>query len=139
MSNRRKTWQINFFRRHPDDDQDEACPARDFLDGLPSKAAAEIHAVLAAVADAPPPSFSGGGKWEAMRGDMAGFYEVRTQAAGQNIRLFCVLDRGDATLPGPSIVCIDGLTKPPRTAANAKDYKRIRKLGDEFAARRSVL
>jgi len=26
---------------------------------------------------APPPRFSGGGKWEAMHGDMAGYYEVR--------------------------------------------------------------
>jgi hypothetical protein len=39
----------------------------------------EIQAVLEAVAAAPPPSFSGGGKWEAMHEDMAGFYEVRVQ------------------------------------------------------------
>ena len=42
----------------------------DFLDGLPDKVAAEIQAVLEAVAAAPPPSFSGGRKWEAMRDDM---------------------------------------------------------------------
>lgn len=59
-----------------------AVPALEFLDGLPSKVAAEIHAVLDAVAAAPPPSFSGGGKWEAMHGDMAGYYEVRVQGAG---------------------------------------------------------
>jgi len=29
-------------------------------------------AVLSAVADAPPPAFSGGGKWEAMHDEMAG-------------------------------------------------------------------
>ena len=43
------------------------------LHSLPAKAEAEIVAVLRAVADAPPPSFSGGGKREAMHDDMAGF------------------------------------------------------------------
>ena len=56
-------------------------PAIDFLDGLPAKAVAEIQAVLDAVAEAPPPAFSGGGKWEAMHDEMAGFYEVRVPAA----------------------------------------------------------
>jgi len=32
--------------------------------------------VLEAVTTAPPPSFSGGGKWEAMHDDMAGYFEV---------------------------------------------------------------
>ena len=41
----------------------------------------------------PPPSFSGGGKWEAMHDDMAGYFEVRVQGGGMNHRLFCVLER----------------------------------------------
>jgi Txe/YoeB family toxin of Txe-Axe toxin-antitoxin module len=57
------------------------------------KVAAEMQAVLEAVADAPPPSFSGGGKWEAMHGEMAGIYEIRVQGAGMNHRLFCSLER----------------------------------------------
>jgi hypothetical protein len=52
----------------------------EFLDSIPAKVAAEIHAVLDAVA-APPPSFSGGGKWEAMHDDMAGYFDVRVQGA----------------------------------------------------------
>jgi hypothetical protein len=70
-------WLIHFFQRHKDDDSARSVPTIDFLDRLPDKVAAEIQAVLEAVAAAPPPSFSGGGKWEAMHEDMAGLYEVR--------------------------------------------------------------
>ena len=111
-------WRIHFFQRHTDDDADRAVPSIEFLDGLPAKVAAEIHAVLDAVAEAPPPSFSGGGKWEAMHDDMAGYYEVRVQGGGKNHRLFCVLERDADDLGGSSIVCLGGLSKPPRTAAN---------------------
>ena len=86
-------WLIHFFQRHRDDDQTEAVPTVHFLDSLPDKVAAEIQAVLEAVAAAPPPSFSGGGKWEAMHDDMAGLYEVRVQSSGANHRLFCTLER----------------------------------------------
>ena len=65
----------------------------EFLDSIPGTVAAEIHAVLDAVAAAPPPSFSGGGKWEAMHDEMAGYFEVRVQGGGLNHRLFCVLGR----------------------------------------------
>jgi len=134
----RDPWKIHFFRRHSDDDASRTTPALDFFDSIPVKVAAEIHAVLDAVAGAPPPSFSGGGKWEAMHGDMAGLYEIRVQGGGKNHRLFCILDRGD-DLGGPSIVCIDGLSKPPRQAASARDYKRVRRFADEFQQRRIVL
>ena len=66
-------WRIHFFRRHRDDDHGESVPTVEFLDALPVAARAEVIAVLEAVAAAPPPAFSGGGKWEAMHGDMAGF------------------------------------------------------------------
>ena len=61
-----------------------------------------------------------------MRGDMAGFYEIRVQGSGMNHRLFCLLDRPGADLGGPSIVCLGGLSKPPRSAAERRDYKRIK-------------
>ena len=111
-------WLIHFFQRHVDDAADRAVPSIDFLDGLSIKVAAEIHAVLDAVAKAPPPSFSGGGKWEAMHGDMAGFFEVRVQGGGKNHRLFCLLERDADDLGGSSIVCLGGLSKPLRTAAS---------------------
>jgi hypothetical protein len=128
-----------FLQRHVDDDAARAVPSIDFLDRLPDKVAAEIHAVLDAVAEAPPPSFSGGGKWEAMHDDMAGFYEVRVQGAGKNHRLFCVLERDAGDLGGSSIVCLGGLSKPRRTAANPRDYRAIKRYGAEFQKRRTVL
>jgi len=74
-------WLIHFFQRHQAEDAAETVPVADLLDSLPVKARAEIIAVLEAVAQAPPPAFSGGGKWEVMHDDMAGFYEVRVRGA----------------------------------------------------------
>jgi hypothetical protein len=134
-----KPWRIHFFQRDKADDAEQAVPAIEFLDSIPAKVAAEIHAVLDAVAAAPPPSFSGGGKWEAMHDDMAGYFEVRVQGGGMNHRLFCVLERDAKDLGGSSIVCIDGLSKPPRTAAHPRDYRRVKRYGAEFQKRRTVL
>jgi hypothetical protein len=44
---------------------------------MPVKVRATMRAVLVAVAEAPPHRFAGGGCWEAMKGDMAGWFEVR--------------------------------------------------------------
>jgi hypothetical protein len=132
-------WRIHFFQRDLEDDPRRGVPAVEFLDAVPTKIAAEFHAVLDAVAAAPPPSFSGGGKWEAMHDDMAGYYEIRVQGAGMNHRLFCILEREAEDLGGSSIVCIGGLSKPPRTAAHPRDYKRIKRYGDEFRKRRTVV
>jgi hypothetical protein len=135
----RVPWQIHFFQRAAIDDSGQMVPAIEFLEAIPEKLAAEVHAVLDAVAAAPPPSFSGGGKWEAMHGDMAGFFEVRVQGGGANHRLFCILEREAEDLGGSCIVCIDGLSKPRRTAANPSDYKRVRRYRNEFTRRRTVL
>lgn len=98
-----------------------------------------MDAVLDAVAEAPPPAFSGGGKWEAMHDDMAGYYEVRVSGGGKNHRLFCLLERNADDLGGPSLICIGGFSKPKRQAAKPKAYEAIRALGDEFKTRRTVL
>lgn len=128
-------WLIHFFREATSDD----VPTLDFLEEMTTKVAAEINAVLDAVAAAPPPSFAGGGKWEAMHGEMAGLYEVRVQGAGMNHRLFCLLVRDADDLGGSSIVCLGGLSKPKREAAKSKDYKRILAYRADFEANRSVL
>ena len=115
---RAEPWRIHFFQRHPADD-----PKR----------------------SVPPPAFSGGGKWEAMHGVMAGFYEGRTSggdASGRqmNHRLVCLLVRdAEEELGGPSIVAIGGFSKPPRSAAKASDYATIRRYAAEFRRRRTVL
>ena len=72
---------------------DESVPTDDFLDDCPVKVRAQLLAVLDAVAEAPPPRFSGGGRWEAMHGDMGGYYEVRSQGPKrEQFRLFCILE-----------------------------------------------
>jgi Txe/YoeB family toxin of Txe-Axe toxin-antitoxin module len=134
----RELWLIHFFQRHGDDDRARSTPTIEFLETLPDKIAAEIQAVLEAVAAAPPPSFSGGGKWEAMHDDMAGIYEVRVQGSGANHRLFCLLERNGHDLGGPAVICLGGLSKPVRSAASPRDYSRIRQYADEFRKRRTV-
>jgi len=64
---------------------DGSIPAGDFLASCPTKVAANIFAVLEAVRTAPPPAFSGGGKWEAMHGTMAGYYEIRGTGPGRRV------------------------------------------------------
>jgi hypothetical protein len=71
-------------------------PGADFLDGCSAKVRGTILAVLDAVAAAPPPAFSGGGKWEAMHGAMGGYYEIRVTGPGrEQFRLFCMLENAD--------------------------------------------
>ncbi len=57
-------WLIHFF-----ESTDGSVPAIQFLDAVPTAVVAEFEAILDAVAEAPPPAFSGGGKWEVMHGE----------------------------------------------------------------------
>src|ERR1017187_1337672 len=85
-------WDVIFYETQSGD-----VPAADFLDGCPARVRGTILAVLDAVAAAPPPSFSGGGKWEAMHGSMGGYYEIRLTGPGrEQFRLFCILENADA-------------------------------------------
>jgi hypothetical protein len=69
---------------------DGTVPADVFLDSCPDRVEATILAALEAVREAPPPQFSGGGKWEAMHGTMGGYYEIRVTGPGRaQYRLFC--------------------------------------------------
>jgi hypothetical protein len=121
-------------------------PARDFLESCPEKVQAQFLAVVKAVAGAPPPAFAGGGYWEAMHGDMAGFYEVRIDGRSrEHYRLFCILESKGAEaelgLGAPAIVLISGKQKRFRTKLSAADYESVRQLGHEYRSRkpRSVL
>jgi hypothetical protein len=113
-------------------------PALDFLDACPGKIDAEFAAVLDAVAAAPPPQFSGGGKWEAMHGAMGGWHEIRLTGPGrEQFRLFCLLENGTSQelarrgLRRPAIAVIAGMRKPWRTTFSERDLQRIRALGDD--------
>jgi hypothetical protein len=135
-------WDVKVFQRHPDDDPNEICPAEEFLDACPDSVAADLIAIVDAVAASPPPQFTGGGMWEAMRGQMRGFYEARTRGPDRRLyRLFCILEREAPGLEQPSIIVIAGLSKPHNTAFGDADYERIRRLGEEYRHRvpRSVV
>lgn len=132
-------WLIHFFQRHKTDDARQKVPARDFLESCPTKVQAVMMAVLDAVAAAPPPAFSGGGKWEAMHGKMSGFYEVRVNGPNRHhYRLFCLLERNGAEvgLGGPSIIIITGLEKSFMTKISDADYGAVLDLAVEFRSRR---
>jgi hypothetical protein len=141
---RSEPWRIHFFQRHSADDPDRSVPTLGFFDTVSPTVAAAFQAILEAVAIAPPPAFSGGGKWEAMHGEMAGFYEAPTSggdASGRqmNHRLLCLLVRDMEELGGPSIVALGGFSKPVRSPANRRDYEKIRRYAAEFREHRTVL
>ena len=116
-------------------------PGADFLDGCPAKIRGTILAVLDAVAAAPPPAFSGGGKWEAMHGDMGGYYEIRVTGPGrEQFRLFCMLENAEKRtltargLRGPAIAVITGMRKKTGTVFSERDYANVRRLGNKHIA-----
>jgi hypothetical protein len=130
----REPWAVIYYMA-----PDGSVPALKFLDGCPGKIDAEFTAVLDAVAAAPPPQFSGGGKWEAMHGSMSGWYEIRLTGPGrEQLRLFCLLENAAAEelrrrgLPRAAIAVITGMRKPWRTVFSERDYKSVRDLGDEY-------
>ena len=127
---------VVYFKRHHADDSSEAVPGQEFLAGCPTKVRATMRAVLVAVAAAPPKRYSGGGYWEAMKGDMTGWFEVRVDGPKRHhYRLFCRLDYEAEDATKPLLVVITGLDKPFRTELSDSDYAGVRQLGDEYLSR----
>ena len=129
-------WDILYF-----EDSDRSVPAIEFLNNCPTRVAANLLAVLDAVAEAPPPQYSGGGKWEAMHGSMSGYFEVRAGGPGrEQFRLFCILENADPAellergITQPAIAVITGLRKPWLTTFSERDYRAVRMLGDDHKA-----
>ena len=127
-------WDVVFYRA-----ADGTFPVDDFLDSCPTSVRARLFAILDAVAEAPPPQFSGGGHWEAMHGAMGGYFEIRAQGPKrEQFRLFCVLENAESSelkrrgLPGPALAVITGLRKPWMTTFSANDYAGVRLLGDDY-------
>jgi hypothetical protein len=130
---------VVYFRRHRDDDPAETIPGRAFLQSCPASVRAKFVAVLLAVAGAPPHRFAGGGYWEAMHGDMAGWFEVRvdgTKPRGgkgrHHYRLYCLLDFDAKDMDKPLLVVVTGKDKPLRTILSDADYAAVRRLGQEY-------
>jgi len=126
-------WDIIYYKT-----PDGIAPALEFLDQCPGSLDAQFTAVLDSVAAAPPPQFSGGGKWEAMHGTMGGFYEIRLSGPRrEQFRLYCLLENGTMEelakrgLQRPAIAVITGMRKPWRTTFSEGDYRRVRELGTE--------
>lgn len=119
---------------------DGRVPVDDFLGACPGKVEATILAVLEAVRRAPPPAFSGGGKWEAMHGTMGGYYEIRVTGPGRRqYRLFCLLENGtpaelaERGFAEPQIVVINGMDKPSGRVFADADYRRnVRRLAGDY-------
>lgn len=136
-------WSVHYFRQHLKGHRAAVSPAQEFLRTCPTEVRAHLVAVIKAVADAPPPRFSGGLQWRAMHGDMKGWYEARDRHGPFLYRLFCLLERkgADLGLGGPSIVLISGMRKANETAFSKADYAQVRALGDEYRSRtpRSVI
>jgi hypothetical protein len=131
-----EAWDVVYYRQ-----ADGQTPAIDFLDGCPVKLQARFDAVLDDVAAAPPPRYSGGGRWESMHGDMGDFYEVRLGGPNrEQFRLFCILDNGspqqlgERGLTRPAIAVIAGIRKAFMTVFDARDYAAVRRLGDDYRA-----
>lgn len=130
------TWDIVYYRQ-----ADGRVPVDEFLTRCPVKVRARLLAVLDDVAEAPPPQFSGGGRWEAMHGTMRGYYEVRVQGPSrEQFRIFCILENDEPGelrrrgLEGPAIAVITGLRKPWMTRFSEADYRRVRRLAAEYLA-----
>jgi hypothetical protein len=132
---------IVYFQRHKSDDPTMSAPGRAELRSWPGSVRAKVSAVAAAVAAAPPNRFSGGGYWEAMHGEMTGWYEIRVDGPGrEHFRLFCQLDYDALTKDGapvdkPYLVIIDGRRKAFRTTLSESEYAKVRALGIEYRSR----
>jgi len=92
------------------------------------------------VRTAPPPAFSGGGKWEAMHGAMRGYYEIRgIGPARTHYRLYCILDNGspeelaERGFDSPQIAVINGMAKANATLFFDREYeRRVRGPGEDY-------
>jgi hypothetical protein len=99
---------------------------------VPDAVEAEIMATIDAVAEGPPPQFRGGLRYQAMHGDMTGWFEVRTKHRKRLYRLFCLQDRKAPGLPRPAFVLITGGDKANESAFSKAFYTKVRALGEEY-------
>lgn len=114
-------------------------PPRDFLNSCPTQVAAKVRRRLEAISKAPPWKFGGGGYWEAMHGDMIGWFELRVDGPGrEHYRFFCLLDHFAPGLNQPLLVVIAGVRKPFRSVISPLVYRDIRQWGEEYLVERAV-
>ena len=124
-------WEPQLFKR-TDPETDPLVPALAWLESVPDEVAAEVMATIDAVAQGPPPQFRGGLRYQAMHGEMTGWFEVRTKHRKRLYRLFCLQDRTAPGLPRPALVLVTGGDKPNESAFSKAFYRRVRALGEEY-------
>jgi hypothetical protein len=128
-------YEVVYFKHHVEDDPSEKVPAREFLDRCPVKVRSLMRAVLVEVARSKKGQFAGGGYWEPMHDDMAGYYEVRVDGPKRrHYRLFCLID-SEAQGCGSLLVVITGMSKPFLTTFTKWQYEAVRRLGTEYKSR----
>jgi hypothetical protein len=138
VPNASKSWDLLYYKR---DDRVGTRPGRIYLDGLSPRVRSLLVAIIKAVVDAPPPAYSGGGKWEVLSGRMAHYYQAKADGfeSGQRLhyRLFCLLERPTASngLPGPCLIILDGMTKPYLTEFTDAEYDQIQAMGIDCLSR----
>ena len=110
-----------------------ASPGEEYLNSCPPGIRGRFLTLLVEISKAPPFRFSGGGLWEAMHGEMTGWFEIRIDSSKLNhYRLFCVLDHEAVNYEQRLLVVITGRTKRYRTALPHSEYRKIRKLGVDY-------
>jgi hypothetical protein len=107
--------------------------ARDYLNNCPESVRAKFRNILIEVAKAPPKKFSGGGYWQAMHGNLKGWYEVRALGPSRtHHRLFCILDYSAMGSAKPLLVVITGLSKANGVKFSKSDYAKVLKAGNQY-------
>ena len=83
-----RLWMRTSFQVRLDDSREHLAVVRSVfalvIDRGSKRPECELSTTETKATSPPPPSFSGGGKWEAMHDDMAGYFEVRVQGGGMN-------------------------------------------------------
>jgi len=105
---------------------------REFFTALPTKVQAKLTSILVAVATAPPGRFAGGGYWEAMHGQMRGFYEIRADFQKMHYRLICLLDYESNDSSRPLLVIVAGLSKTIGTTIKSEVYAAVKSSGLKY-------
>lgn len=114
---------VEFFKL--EESNQSTIPSLEKIAEWPSQAVAKILPILAAVAEAPPTKFAGGGKWEAMHGPCKGMHEIRIKFNRTHYRLFCVLDNYADGVDKPLLTVLDADSKPNGTVLPPSRYQEL--------------
>ena len=89
---------------------------------------AKFAAIVSAVSSAPIGTFSGGGYWQALRGELSGLFEVRFQGKPPWLyRFFCHVE-----MESSELYIFAGARKKKGETLSAKTYAEIRSVADEL-------